>query len=48
MQLGQKVIYKHKIHYFFYDHGNGLWEIQDIVTKSIILVTCDAIIHRIK
>ena len=48
MQLGQKVIYNQKIYYFFFDHGNGLWEIQDMATKSIILVSCDAITHRVK
>ncbi|TRZ38140.1 hypothetical protein CEQ21_22280 [Niallia circulans] len=48
IRLGQKVIYKSKIHLFFFDHGNGLAEIQNPLTKSIILAKYEDLIIRLK
>ncbi|GKU82625.1 hypothetical protein NCCP28_20210 [Niallia sp. NCCP-28] len=48
IKLGQKVIYKQKIHFMFYDYENGLLEIQNALTKAIILVKIKELIYRLK
>jgi hypothetical protein len=48
IKFGQKVIYKSKIHIVFFDYGNGLMEIQNPYTKSIILAKYEDLIMRLK
>jgi len=48
IEFGQKVIYRGKIHFVFFDYENGLLEIQDPMTKAVILTKYDDIIIRVK
>ena len=48
IKFGQKVIYQGKIHWCFFDYQNGLLEIQEPRTKSILLVEGKDLILRIK
>ncbi|TRZ38546.1 hypothetical protein CEQ21_24495 [Niallia circulans] len=48
ISFGQKVIYKSKIHFCFFNHENGLLEILDPNTKSIFLVREKCLLYRIK
>jgi len=47
MKLGSKVIYKSEIYFFFYDHGNGLCEVQHPKTYEITLAKIDDLIFVI-
>lgn len=47
IKLGQKVVYKNRIHYIFYNHENEFYEIQS-EERNIILVSLKDLIYRIK
>ncbi|UHA58729.1 hypothetical protein KDJ21_018090 [Metabacillus litoralis] len=48
MKLGSKVIYKSEIYFFFYDHDNGLCELQHSKTYEITLAKKEDLIFVIK
>lgn len=47
IKFGQKVIYNSRIHFIFFEHGNGLFEIQSM-ENAIILVNVEDLIYRLK
>lgn len=48
MELGTKVIFNSEIHFIFFDHGNGLCEIQSRKTNAISLARTSDLIYVIK